>query len=105
MDMKQIRPITYAGVHVVQDVSPWILYPKEIVISVSDDGKIYKEVARVVNKVSNEDMKVQTQQLGAVVNMRARFVKIKAINGGKLSASHESAGNPSHLFIDEVIVK
>ncbi len=105
VDLKSVRAITYAGVHVVQDVSPWILFPGEIIISTSRDGKNYKEVGRVRNKVSNEDMRVQTQQLGLQLNETARYVKIKAVNGGKLPASHESAGNPSHLFIDEVIVK
>lgn len=105
MDLKQVKQVSYAGVHVVQDVSPWILHPKEVIIAVSNDGREYREVARVLNKVSNEDMKVQTQQLGASLNVQARYVKIKAVNGGKLPPSHESAGNPSHLFVDEVIVK
>ncbi len=105
VDLKSVRAVTYAGVHVVQDVSPWILFPSEVIISISADGKTYKEVGRMFNKVSNEDMRVQTQQLGVSLTETARYVKIKAVNGGKLPASHESAGNPSHLFIDEVIVR
>jgi hypothetical protein len=48
---------------------------------------------------------VQTQELGINVSLQTRYIKVKAINGGKLPSWHESAGNPSHLFIDEVIVK
>ncbi|MGQ0739299.1 MAG: GH92 family glycosyl hydrolase, partial [Bacteroidota bacterium] len=30
IDLKTIRNISYIGLHVLQDVSPWIIYPKEI---------------------------------------------------------------------------
>lgn len=105
VDLKTVRQVNYAGVHVVQDISPWILFPKQVIIYTSNDGKNYTEIAKVANTISNEDMKVQTQTLGASVNVKARYIKIKAVNGGKLPLSHESAGNPSHLFLDEVIVK
>ena len=50
--------------------------------------------------------KVQVKNFTAEIKKtKARYVKIKAINSGKLPAWHESAGNPSHIFIDEIIVR
>jgi hypothetical protein len=86
-------------------VSPWIIYPKEVIFEASVDGKNYKEVARQKNTVSNNDYKVMVQELGADVNINTRFIRVRAVSGGPLPGGHESAGSPSHLFIDEIIVK
>lgn len=105
IDLQKKREVNYLSVHVLQDVSPWILYPEEVIFYTSDDGKNFTEAARVQNKVDQKMELVQTQEMGTNVNLQARFIKIKAISGGKLPAWHESAGNASHLFIDEVIIK
>jgi predicted alpha-1,2-mannosidase len=105
VDLKSVRPITFLGVHVLQDVSPWILFPKEVIFWGSEDGKEYREIGRVRNTVGTDSMDPQVQTLGTGVSARARYIKVKAVSGGILPAGHPSAGNPSHLFIDEVIVQ
>lgn len=105
IDLKSVRKINYAGVHMLQDVSPWIVYPKQVIIEVSDDGKTYRPLTTIDNKVSMEERGPAVQELGSNVNIKARYVKITAVNGGALPAWHESAGSPTHIFIDEVIVK
>jgi hypothetical protein len=105
VDLQKVKQVNYLGVHVLQDVSPWILYPKEVIFYRSNDGKNFEEVERVVNSVGFNTKEPEVQELGKNVNFTARYIKVKAINGGKLPAWHESAGNPSHLFIDEVIVR
>lgn len=102
---KQPTNIKHVGIHVLQDVSPWIIFPKEVMFEVSDDGINYKPLVTVANKIPNDDKQVMVQELGADVNTTARFVRIKAVNGDGLPPWHESAGQPSHLFIDEVIIK
>jgi len=105
IDFKKIRSFNYAGIHVLQDVSPWIIYPKNVQFEVSDDGVVYKNVTIVVNQVSNEEKMPQVQELGSVIKASGRYVRIKATSGGALPAWHESAGEASHLFIDEIIIK
>lgn len=105
IDLQQKRPVKHVGIHVLQDVSPWIIFPKEVIFYSSDDGEHFTEATRVKNIIEPKDMAAQVQELGIDVNLQTRFIKVKAINGGKLPAWHESAGNASHLFIDEVIVK
>ncbi len=105
VDLQKEVPVNYVGVHVLQDVSPWILYPKEVIFYASANGADYKEIARVQNTVDTKLETVQAQELGSAVNVQTRFLKVKVVNGGKLPQWHESAGNPSHIFIDEIIIK
>jgi hypothetical protein len=105
IDLQETKPVSYVGIHVLQDISPWIMYPKEVIFYSSDDGKNFIEASRVENKIGQSDGPAQTQTLGTNVNIQTRYIKVKAITGGKLPAWHESAGNPSHIFIDEIIVK
>jgi predicted alpha-1,2-mannosidase len=105
IEFKKPTAIRYAGIHVLQDVSPWIVYPKEVLFEASNDGKNYQPVARVVNIVGTEEKGPVIQELGTSLKTTSRFIRIKAINGGVLPAWHESAGMPTHLFIDEIIIK
>ncbi|MCE3283467.1 MAG: hypothetical protein K0Q66_2204, partial [Chitinophagaceae bacterium] len=105
VDLQKSKPVKYLGVHVLQDVDPWILYPAEVIFSTSSDGKNFTEVLRVQNPVDQQDTSVQVRELGGSVNATARYIKVKVVNAGKLPSWHESTGNPSHLFIDEIIIK
>ena len=105
IDLKQTRHVNYIGVHVLQDISPWILYPKQVIFSTSEDGKNFVEMSAVQNEIDQRNGPAQTQLLGTNVNVHTRYIRVKAINGGHLPSWHESAGSPSHIFIDEVIVK
>ncbi len=105
IDLQQEKELSFVGIHVLQDISPWILFPSEVIVLASDDGIHFKESGRINNNMKPEMGKVQIQKLGIEKSIKTRYIKIKAINGGKLPAWHESAGEGSHLFIDEVIIK
>ena len=89
----------------MQDVSPWIVYPKEVVFEISDDGKNFQLLTTVVNQITTVVKGPEVQQLGAKITATARYVRVRAKTGGQLPAWHESAGSPTHIFIDEVIVQ
>ncbi len=105
IDLQQVKPVTYLGVHVLQDVSPWIMYPKQVIFYLSNDGKNFSEGLTIENTIQPSLSESETQVLGRDVQLKARYIKVKVVNGGKLPEWHESAGNPSHLFIDEIIVR
>ncbi|MBC7935344.1 MAG: glycoside hydrolase family 92 protein [Rhizobacter sp.] len=104
---KQPKKIDFLGLHVLEDISPWIKFPKEILFEVSNDGINYRKVSNIIYDGSSEERPAQAITMGGDVkeNITARYVRIIAKSGGKLPAWHESAGYPSHLFIDEIIIK
>ncbi|MEQ1799490.1 MAG: GH92 family glycosyl hydrolase, partial [Lacibacter sp.] len=74
VDLKTIRPVNYVAVHVLQDVSPWIVYPKEVVFEISNDGKNFQPLITVVNTVSKDVHGPAVQELGKEVNTSARYI-------------------------------
>ncbi|HEX6332977.1 MAG TPA: GH92 family glycosyl hydrolase, partial [Flavisolibacter sp.] len=105
VDLGKDTVVSEVGIHVLQDVSPWIVYPKEVVFYTSTDGITFSEAGRAINEKANDDKMVQTQVLAIRKTMHARYLKVRAVSGGKLPAWHESAGSPSHLFIDEIVIR
>ncbi len=105
IDLQKVRPVNYVGVHVLQDVSPWIVYPGKVVFEISNDGKIYRPLTIVKNSISMDEKGPAVQELGMQVKATGRYIRVKAKTGGNLPAWHESAGQPTHIFIDEVMVE
>ena len=105
VDLKQSKPISHVAVHVLQDISPWIMYPSHVIFEVSEDGISFKPLADVKNTVGSDRKGAEVQFLGTDVQATGRYVKVTAVNGGPLPAWHESAGSPTHIFIDEVVVQ
>ena len=103
--LQKARHINHVGIHVLQDVSPWIVFPKQVQFETSDDGKTFHPLTTVENKVSMDERGPVVQELGTDVDANTRFVRVTAKTGGLLPAWHESAGQPTHIFIDEVIVR
>ncbi len=80
--------------------------PKEISVEVSKDDKNFTEVYKANNFLPIEDLKVQIKKVEATFpSVQARYIKLKAMQYGKLPAWHEGAGSDSHIFIDEIEVK
>jgi len=105
IDLHSIRPVNYVGVHVLQEVSPWIVYPQELIVETSNDGKDFQFLTIIKNSVGTDTKGPTHQVLGESINTKTRYLRFTALTGGPLPAWHESAGSPSHIFIDEVIVK
>ncbi|MEO7047039.1 MAG: discoidin domain-containing protein, partial [Ferruginibacter sp.] len=90
----------------LQDSQAWIVMPREITIAVSDDGKNFTQVYKGEEFLPIKDMKVQTKNVQAdFTPITARYVRIKALQFGKMPAWHEGAGGDTHIFVDEIDIK
>ncbi len=105
VEFKQPKKISYVGAHVLQDISPWIMFPSGIDVAISNDGKFFEPLLTNTKENAAEDKPAAVETLGGDVKATAKFVRIRLKSGGKLPAWHESAGYPSHLFIDEIIIR
>jgi hypothetical protein len=68
----------------------------------SEDGKTYTKAATVNTKIDVKDLEVKTQAFTADLNTRTRYIKVVAHQYGPLPEWHESKGEPSYIFADEI---
>ena len=106
IDMQEIKTISKFSGGFLQDTRSWIVVPRQIIIEVSTDGKQFKQIYSGENYLPVEDLNAQVKNIeGSFTPVSARYVHIKAIQYGKLPAWHESAGSPTHMFIDEIDIQ
>ena len=105
IDMGQIKQVKQVTLGTLQDTGSWIVFPQYVQYWVSDDGSNYNLAATVNTKVAVKDLNVQMQDFTAALNLNTRYIKIVAKQYGPLPAWHESRGEQSYIFADEIIVE
>jgi putative alpha-1,2-mannosidase len=104
VDMEQVKPIKQVSLGTLQDVGSWIVFPKYVEYWTSDDGVNYKLAATINTKIDITDKHVKTQDFTAPLNTNARYIKVVARQYGPLPEWHESRGEQSYIFADEIVV-
>jgi Glycosyl hydrolase family 92/F5/8 type C domain len=107
IDLKEVKNITYLSSSYLQDSRSWILFPKEVEYYVSTDGIQYTLAAKQSHAVSPMLDSVLVQNLSVQLSkpVTARYVKVVAVNFGKLPLGHQGYGDDAFIFVDEVEVK
>ena len=106
IDLGKIQDVTSVGANFLQDTRSWIIFPKTISIDVSIDGIKFVSVGNQTNRIAADNYDLLTQKMEINFNkMKARFIKIKAVNFGKLPDWHQGHGGDAFIFIDEVWCK
>ena len=113
VDLLEPRAVTSVGVECLENMRSWIFFPKEVEISTSLDGQQYTSRWILRTDRQNKFPDVRERQGESVVHnfsvssteeVFARYVRIKAVNYGKMPDWHVSAGEQAWLFVDEVTV-
>lgn len=101
VDLGEEQDIAHIGIGALGDTHSWIHLPKEVVVSVSSDGKNFREVGGTAPP-ANASGKVE---LGLSVSTTARHVRWELHSAGTIPEGLPGAGNPAWLFLDELEVK
>jgi predicted alpha-1,2-mannosidase len=106
IDLNETKTVSKLTAGFLQDTRAWIVVPKQLIVSVSADGINYTEVYKGDNFLAIDDLNVQVKNITASFTpVPAKYVKIKAVQYGKLPSWHEGAGGDTHIFIDEIKVE
>jgi hypothetical protein len=105
IDMGQVKQVKTVSLGTLQDSRAWIVFPKSVDFYVSDDGTNYKLATTVNTKVDIKDLNVQTQIFTGNLNLKTRYIRIVAKQYGPLPDWHESKGQPSYIFADEITIE
>ncbi len=89
----------------LQNYGAWIFLPRSVVFETSMDGKSFSEAATLINTVSMNEKGALIKDFSVNFAARpARYVRVKAGNAGLCPEGHPGAGQPTWLFVDELIV-
>jgi putative alpha-1,2-mannosidase len=106
IDLQRETEIKRVGGGFLQNVRSWIWMPTRIEFETSTDGQNFTKVAEIQNDVPPEEMKEQFKDYKTQISpIRARYVRVKAVNFGKIPAWHPGTGETAWLFVDEIFVE
>ncbi len=106
INLDKTKTISNITTGFLQDTRAWIVIPKQLIVEVSTDGENFTEVYSGQNFLPIEDLNVQVKNITAsFAPVTAKYVKIIAVQYGKLPSWHEGAGGDTHIFVDEIKVE
>jgi predicted alpha-1,2-mannosidase len=111
VDLGKPQLITKLGAGFLQDAGSWIWMPRTVDFELSLDGQNFVPVLSIANDVpdgSNPAFNVGTLAKDFVNNItrqEARYVRIKAVNFGRIPAWHPGSGGNAWIFVDEIIIE
>ena len=106
VDLQKPTDISGIAADFLQDSRSWILMPTKVEYYISDDNQNFKLVKTVDNTLDAKTEQTKIASFNAMFPaVRAKYVKVKAYNYGKLPEWHQGAGGDAFLFIDEITIK
>ncbi|MDL2308048.1 GH92 family glycosyl hydrolase [Bacteroidales bacterium OttesenSCG-928-C03] len=105
VDLGTVKSISEIGAGFLQATRSWIFFPTEVTFEISEDKQNFKPYGKVLNPHTDRD---ETQVIDDFIvkkPAKARYVRVKAKNYGKLPDWHLGHGGDSYIFIDEIFVK
>jgi hypothetical protein len=105
VDLQQVQSITNFVANFLQDSRSWILMPTKVEYYISMDNSNFTFVGTVTNDIDAKDDENKIKNFSLIKESKARYVKVKAYNFGKLPEWHQGAGGDAFIFIDEITIK
>lgn len=104
--LDKIQTINSIAARFLQDSRAWILMPTKVEFYTSEDNQNFKLAKTIENTLDpkNTDVKILNFET-KIPETKAKYVKIKAYNFGKLPEWHQGAGGDAFIFIDEIEIK
>jgi len=106
VDLAKAQAVSSVSSTYLQDSRSWILMPVKVEYSFSTDGINFSNSVQVENTINPKDNNVQLKDFSNTLPapVTARYVKVKALNYGKLPQWHQGFGGDAFIFIDEITV-
>ena len=105
VDLGSVKPVKRIAAGFLQDIDPWIWFPKYVEYSISEDGTNFTKIATINNDSPDNDYQALVKDFSAKIDVRVRYIKVFAKSYGVIPSWHVSAGENSWLFIDEIVIE
>lgn len=108
IDMQSTREISQITANFLQDTRSWILMPTKVEYYISDDNVNFTLFDAQNNTIDPKDYNSITKGFKSIKKpVKARYVKVKATNFGKLPEWHQGFpfNGEAFIFVDEITVE
>jgi hexosaminidase len=106
IDLGEEKIINKLSSNYYQKIQSWIFMPKYVEYFVSNDGKQFTNVAKIINEISENDGAVLIQEFSVnLEKFKTRYIKVFAKNIEVCPDGHRGAGGKAWIFVDEIIVE
>lgn len=104
IDLGSVKKLNEFGISFNESTKSWIFGPQTVEFLISEDGNSFERIySKSFEKAANDSEKL------IYVNFqnkcRARYIKVKAVNFGRIPAWHPGSGEPAWLFVDEIVAR
>ncbi|NQU28404.1 MAG: family 20 glycosylhydrolase [Candidatus Marinimicrobia bacterium] len=105
VDLGRSRRISSISAGYLQDVKVGIFMPREIEYSISRDGITYQVIGLpAIDMAVEQPGPIKKDIEVSFAPIRARYIRVKAINIGSCPDWHYGAGKDAYIFVDEIVV-
>jgi predicted alpha-1,2-mannosidase len=105
VDLQKEMKIHSIGGNFLQDSRSWILMPIKVEYYTSNDNVNYTLAGTVENDINPKEGENKIKNFILHKDVKAKYIKIKAYNFGKLPEWHQGFGGDAFIFIDEITIK
>jgi hypothetical protein len=106
LDLGEVQSVSKVAAGFLQDAGSWIWMPRRVEIELSVDGRTFGPAFSIANEVSEKQEGVVTKDfIKTIAPQRARYVRLRAVNFGKIPAWHPGSGGDAWIFADEIVIE
>jgi len=106
VDLGNVQQVSRIGAGFLQDAGSWIWMPRRVEIELSIDGKTFAPALSIANEVSDKERGIVMKDfVKTIPPQSARYVRVRAVNFGKIPEWHPGNGGDAWIFVDEIIVQ
>ena len=107
IDLQSEKNVSDFSATFLQDSRSWILMPTKVDYYSSLDNVNFTLIGTIENNLDPkfDENKIQNFEYKSPIEIKAKYIKVKAYNFGKLPEWHQGFGGDAFIFIDEITIK
>ncbi len=106
IDLHKPEVIHQISMNYLKAVNSWVFLPVDVTVEISVDGKNYVQVGNLKGDINDQNYLVKSIPFNISFDaVKAQYIRVTAISLKQCPEWHRGFGNPSWIFIDELIVE
>ncbi len=106
IDLQKPELVKQISMNFLKAVNSWVFLPVEVVVEISKDGKNYSRAGSIEGDIEDKNYLVKSIPFNIEINpIKVQYLRVTAMSLKQCPEWHRGYGNPSWIFIDELIIE